>query len=190
VSKQDEGPFDTVGWGPFALPGERKRLRAAEAARLAEIRKTDEMGSSTVQSEEDNRIFVAHNLVIQPKVIDRTQDSLQETLDILPATSEALRAIVANIIAMTEKQTNYLFIDQKGGGGIDVRKLAGAVPNAENRVFIVGKNVIVRYQARDWILHGVDQRTIDEIESSPNLMRDPEATLLLISERQNNLPID
>ena len=33
----DEGPFDNVGWGPFALPGERKRLREQEAARVAEV---------------------------------------------------------------------------------------------------------------------------------------------------------
>lgn len=31
------GPFDNVGWGPFALPGERRRLRRAEQRRMAEM---------------------------------------------------------------------------------------------------------------------------------------------------------
>src|SRR4051812_23508953 len=35
--KRDDGPLDTVGWGPFALFGERKRLRLAEARRLAAV---------------------------------------------------------------------------------------------------------------------------------------------------------
>jgi hypothetical protein len=34
----DEGPIQTVGWGRFALPGERKRLREKEAARMKEIK--------------------------------------------------------------------------------------------------------------------------------------------------------
>jgi hypothetical protein len=33
----DEGPVQTVGWGVFALPGERERLREKEAARMAEV---------------------------------------------------------------------------------------------------------------------------------------------------------
>jgi hypothetical protein len=37
MDRRDEGPFDTVGWGPFALPGERKRLREAEQRRIAEV---------------------------------------------------------------------------------------------------------------------------------------------------------
>jgi hypothetical protein len=37
MSQHDEGPFDTVGWGPFPLPGERKRLSRAEAARQVEV---------------------------------------------------------------------------------------------------------------------------------------------------------
>jgi hypothetical protein len=40
MPRQDEGPLDTVGWGPFTLPTERKRLSAAEAARMAEVAAT------------------------------------------------------------------------------------------------------------------------------------------------------
>jgi flagellar biosynthesis GTPase FlhF len=35
----DEGPIRTVGWGRFALPGERKRLRETEAARMVEMKR-------------------------------------------------------------------------------------------------------------------------------------------------------
>src|SRR3712207_466845 len=35
--RREEGPLDTVGWGPFALFGERKRLREAEKRRTEEI---------------------------------------------------------------------------------------------------------------------------------------------------------
>ena len=37
MAKRDEGALKTVGWGPFALRGERKRLREAEDRRLAEV---------------------------------------------------------------------------------------------------------------------------------------------------------
>lgn len=37
--KYDVGPLENVGWGPFAWPGERKRLAAAEARRLEKIRR-------------------------------------------------------------------------------------------------------------------------------------------------------
>jgi hypothetical protein len=38
----DEGPIQTVGWGIFALPGERKRLRKKEEARMAEMKEVVE----------------------------------------------------------------------------------------------------------------------------------------------------
>src|SRR4051794_20085615 len=37
MARRDEGGLKTVGWGPFALFGQRKRLREAEARRLAEV---------------------------------------------------------------------------------------------------------------------------------------------------------
>ena len=38
MESRDEGALETVGWGPFALRGERKRLREAEARRLEEVK--------------------------------------------------------------------------------------------------------------------------------------------------------
>ncbi len=37
MSAGGEGAIKTVGWGPFALRGERQRLRKAEARRLREV---------------------------------------------------------------------------------------------------------------------------------------------------------
>src|SRR5688572_17478986 len=37
MAAHDEGALETVGWGPFALFGERKRLRELEKLRLAEV---------------------------------------------------------------------------------------------------------------------------------------------------------
>lgn len=34
------GPIDNVGWGPFALPGERRRLEEAERKRIAATKGT------------------------------------------------------------------------------------------------------------------------------------------------------
>jgi hypothetical protein len=49
MARQDEGPLDTVGWGPFALRSERKRLRVAEERRMAEVAATRQAGPSTVK---------------------------------------------------------------------------------------------------------------------------------------------
>src|SRR4051812_35367715 len=40
MARRDEGVLKTVGWGPFALPGERKRLRKAEDELVAEVEAT------------------------------------------------------------------------------------------------------------------------------------------------------
>src|SRR3954447_21933337 len=53
MANRDEGALKTVGWGPFALPGERKRLRAAEERRLAEVEATsapDDAASSSSEA--------------------------------------------------------------------------------------------------------------------------------------------
>lgn len=45
----DEGPIETVGWGLFALPGERERLRQKEVRRTAEVRNLAAMQRSTAE---------------------------------------------------------------------------------------------------------------------------------------------
>jgi hypothetical protein len=55
MDPDDGGPFDTVGWGPFALPGERERLREAEERRVAEVEKMAAPAASEQGADEEPR---------------------------------------------------------------------------------------------------------------------------------------
>jgi hypothetical protein len=88
----DEGPVETVGWGRFALPGERKWLREKEAARLAEMRELQDerhSGKPSVTNGPSRNIVSLHSdKFVSPREDPRSD--IDDFFDIDDSLDEAL----------------------------------------------------------------------------------------------------
>src|SRR5687768_15698661 len=59
MAGSEQAPLDTVGWGPFPLFGERKRMQRAEEQRLAEVANFKETAFDRLKKARSNEVSVS-----------------------------------------------------------------------------------------------------------------------------------
>ena len=180
--RDDEGPFDTVGWGPFALPGERKRHRQAEQRRMAEL---ESMATPAATGEPDEAEARAE--------ADSGEDSIsgvQESRDrphevFLSFASgerfdQAMKHYIELIETIGSDSTIGVFIPQPSSlvpepvVRAEVVATATIAAKSPHPVTVTGSTVNINLGGQTLTI-AVDPETADDFRTRPDLLDDPVA---------------